>query len=240
MRRFIDLQVRFPETLEKAELLARHLRKLGFKAAALTVSTPRKPEGLQAVREVFAKYGVDAPLRLNLKPKSSAELLEALRAHRRSFEVVSVVCLGKQAARQAAKDHRVDTLMFPSKAVRLLDEAEVELARVSGVAVEFSLSMLLKLGEALPAYLAEARRNVKKALKKGVPLVFSSGASDVYGLRAPRDLAAVAETMLDLPDPVKVSTVSHVPMAILERNRGKLSSSFVELGVRLLGDESRG
>jgi ribonuclease P/MRP protein subunit RPP1 len=234
LRRFVDLQVGLPKSLEEAELLARHLKRLGFKAAALTVFTPQEVEVFQDLREVFIRQGIDILSRLNLKPKSSAELLEALRTHRKSFEIISVVCTGKQAARQAAKDHRVDTLMFPSRAIRLLDEAEAELARFSGVALEFSLSMLLELGGFLPPYLAEARRNVKKALRRGIPLVFSSGASDVYGLRAPRDLAAAAETLLELPESSGISTVSRSPMAIVERNRGKLNRSFVEPGVRLL------
>ena len=234
MRRFVDLQVRWPGSLEEAGLLASHLRKLGFKTVALTVSRLEEAEGRQTVRGVFEEKGVEALSRLNLKPETSRQLLEALRAYRRSFEIVSVVCLSKQVARQAAKDHRVDTLLFPGRAVRLLDEAEVELARSSGVAFEFSLSMLLKLEGKLPGYLAEAGRNVRRALKKGVPLVFSSGASDVYGLRAPRDLAATVEIMLGLPPGFGLLTVSRFPLEIVERNKVKLSRTFIEPGVRLV------
>ena len=240
MRKFVDLQVRLPRSLEEAELLAYHLKKLGFKVVALTVFRPQEVEAFQNLKKVFVRQGIDVLSRLNLKPRGSVELLEALRTYRKSFEIISVVCLGKQAARQAAKDHRVDTLMFPFRAVRLLDEAQAELARFSGVALEFSLSMFLGLGEVLSAYLAEARRNVKKALRRGIPLVFSSGASDVYELRAPRDLAATAETLLGLSESSGIFTVSQAPMAIVERNRGKLNRSFVEPGVRLLEEGSHG
>ena len=234
MRRFIDLQVRWPESLEEAELLASHLRKLGFKAVALTASKLEEAESRQTLKKVFEGRGVEALSRLNLKPEGSRQLLEALRACRRSFEIVSVVCLSKQVARQAAKDHRVDTLLFPGRAVRLLDEAEVELARSSGVAFEFSLSMLLNLEGRLPGYLAEAGRNVKRALRKGIRLVFSSGASNIYGLRAPRDLAATVETLLELPSGFGLLTVSKFPMEIVERNKAKLSRAFIEPGVRLV------
>lgn len=224
--------------MEKAESLALHLRRLGFKAAVLTVE---KPENVShPLREAFTKHGVKTFLRLNLKPKGVEELLEALRRYRRSFEVVSVVCKGKEVARQAAKDHRVDSLIFPYPFIRLLDEAEVQLARVSGAAVEFSLSMLLGLGENLAAYLALARRGVKRALKKRIPIVLSSGASNLYGLRAPRDLAAAAEILLQIPGGEALSAVSKTPHSILERNKMKLSGGFIEPGVRLLKAEGHG
>ncbi|MHC1586382.1 MAG: RNase P subunit p30 family protein [Candidatus Hecatellaceae archaeon] len=235
VRRFIDLQVRLPKALGEAEELARHLRKLGFKAVALTVLSPREAEDFSEVEKVFERFGLDAALRLNLTPQNPRRLLEELRRLRGRFEIIGVWCEEKQVARQAAKDHRVDCLLFPPRQLKLFDEAEAELASHSEAALELPLSVLLGLPlERWPAYLAEASRAVKTALDYEIPVVCSSGALNLYELRAPRDLAALAETLYGLPKGQGLKAVSTHPSAILQRNRSKLSSNFVEVGVRVV------
>ena len=232
---FVDLQVAFPESLEKAESLAFHLRKLGFKAVALTVQNGGKPENLEEVKEVFSRHRVEAALRVNLSPETSGRLLKDLRRLRGLFEIIGVICCNKQVARQAAKDHRVDLLLFPPGKLRLFDRAEVELASGSEAALELPLSSLLDVsGRQRLTYFWEAARASRLALERNIPVVLTSGAKDLYGLRAPRDLAAVGEAVYGLPSQAALASVSKVPWRILERNREKLSQDFVEVGVRLV------
>ena len=242
MRRFVDLQVKYPSTTFKAEELASNLRRLGFKIVGLTfTSPPQKAENLKDVKEIFNRFKVETAFRLNLKPGNPRELLSQLTANRRRFEVVSVICENRQVARQAAKDHRVDTLVFPIGKLRLFDRAEVELASSTGAALEFTLSHILSLKDrSLARFLADARAAVNLALKKGIPIVLSSGAEDVYGLRAPRDLAALAQALLGVSQEQSMSAVSTVPESIVRRSREKLSSSFIEVGVRLVGEAKDG
>jgi ribonuclease P/MRP protein subunit RPP1 len=238
LRKFIDFQVKYPSSTLEAESLALNLRKLGFKLVALTLTNPEK---LKDLKEIFSRFRVETVNRLNLKPENPRELLNQLTSYRRKFEVISVICENRQVARQAAKDHRVDTLIFPAGKIKLFDRAEVELASITGVALEFTLSQILSLkNKVFTRFLAEARVSAKLAVKKGIPIVFSSGAEDVYGLRAPRDLAALTQVLLGISQEKAMAAVSIIPEKIVEKNREKLSSSFIEAGVKLIGEERDG
>ena len=62
----------------------------------------------------------------------------------------------------------------------------------------------------------------------------SSWASSPYGLRAPRDMAALL-MLVGLDPSEALKAVSKTPMEIVERNREKLSPSYVMPGVRVVG-----
>jgi RNase P/RNase MRP subunit p30 len=72
------------------------------------------------------------------------------------------------------------------------------------------------------------------AIKLDVPIVVSSGATDRYGLRTPRDLASLL-TLVEMDSDLTLQAVSEIPVRIVERNRAKLQSSFVSPGVRIMG-----
>jgi RNase P/RNase MRP subunit p30 len=66
-----------------------------------------------------------------------------------------------------------------------------------------------------------------------VPMVTSSGASSRFLIRTPRDLAALA-SVFDLDRTSALEAVSKNPVAIVKRNRHKLSAEFVAPGVRVV------
>jgi ribonuclease P/MRP protein subunit RPP1 len=147
-----------------------------------------------------------------------------------------VICENKEVARQAAKDHRVDLLSFPSIDFRrnYFDRAEAELASNSSAALEFDIKPLLALrGPSRVRLLSCLRREVAVALEFRVPIVVSSGANEECLLRKPREMAVLAE-LTGLSETQALDAVSTNPEAIVKRNRAKLCAGYVAPGIRVL------
>jgi RNase P/RNase MRP subunit p30 len=145
-----------------------------------------------------------------------------------------VTCNTKNIARDAARDTRVDIIRFPTDNRRRtvwMDRQQATLAAEYGCHYEIETAELLAQD---PAVLSETlrilRRELKNANKNDVPIILSSGAPDIYGLRAPRDMASLME-LLDVDEVEALDMVSANPWAIVEGNRDKLSGRSVLPGV---------
>jgi len=237
MRRFIDLHLRQPaDGADDLELMLRFSVELGYSGVAVA-SDRALPEGLG---RLCRDLGLDLIGRIDLRPRSAAELTASLRRVRRRFEVVAVDCRSKAVARQAAKDHRVDLLNFStSPSTRRgvwFDRQEAVLASGANCAYEFNASDLLGLGPAAGArLLAIIRREVENARRHGVPVVVSSGADARLLMREPRGMAALLD-LVEVDEEEGLDMVSSIPWEIVEGNRGKLSSGFVAPGVKVVED----
>ena len=224
--------------IEQARRMIAKASDLGYRLIAIPVppSTSLVEKYVQQLRGICQENSVDFASRLNLKPKTPKELLQLLRKFRRKFEVIAVMCDSKAVARQAAKDHRVDLLNFPSPDPhrRFFDEAEAELASNSQASLEIEIRPLLTLkGPARIRLLSTLRKEAAIAKKFQVPIVVSSGATSELLLRKPLEMAALA-TLFDLNKPSALDAVSKNPLAIVKRNREKLGPRFVAPGIRLI------
>lgn len=237
MKRFADLHLQ--PSLDKGEQVEKIVSKasdLGFGLVGVSLSPKVKHETMRFLWGTCRSYGVDVATRIDLTPKSSSELLKRLRQFRREFELLSVNCFSKSVARQAAKDHRVDLLAFPSSdpRERFFDYAEARLASQGVAALEIDGGLFLRsAGFFRVRLLSCLRREVAIAEKLGVPVVISSGAVDFFQLRGPHDFASLA-TLFGMDSVSALNAVSVAPLAIVERNRGKLDSSYVARGIRVV------
>lgn len=232
MRRFVDLHLRPPDETARIKAMLELAAKLGFKGVGLVLegSDPRH------LQDLASEIGVDLVSRCNLTPRNANELTAALRRLRRRFEVVAVECRNKKVARQAAKDHRVDILNFPSslsmRGRNRFDRQEASLASGANCSYEINVSDLLETKEESRSRLfALMRTEIENAKRFDVPIVVSSGASSSLQMRDPRGLAAVA-TLTGLLMEEGLDTASMVPWGIVEENRKKLDPGFVSPGVR--------
>jgi len=213
------------------------------KAAALgygliTVPFPSETRGNEAakLKAVCNEAKIDFASRIDLRPRTQNELIHQLRRLRRKFEVICVACENKQVARQAAKDRRVDLLNFPLLDFRrrFFDRAEAGLAGNSLAALEIDVKPLLVLeGPARIRFLSSLRREAAIAKDFHVPIVVSSGISEERLLRKPREMAALT-FLFGLDEASALKTVSQNPVAIVKRNREKLSAKFVAPGIRVI------
>jgi len=212
--------------------------EMGFSVVGVLFPPGVGEDIVRRVSQVFSDEGLDVVSRTHVEARGRGDLLQSLRRVRRRFEVVSVGCLTRQAARVAARDRRVDLLRFPSDLKQRsrvwFDRAEASLASSSNAAYELCMDQLMGLGvRELSSMLRILSAEVRNAVKVGVPVVASSWASDKYGLRPPRDMASVLVAVgMEVSDALRA--VSKNPMEIVERNREKLSPSYVMPGVRVV------
>ena len=221
---------------DKISRLVGKAAMLGYRLIAIAFQANSREEEIQKVRSLCQESGIDLASRVDLKPKTPKELVGYLRRVRRKFELVAVVCESKNIARQAAKDHRVDLLNFPSHdpRKRFFDIAEAELASNASAALEIDAKPILTLeGPARIRLLSSLRREAALAKDFRVPIVVSSGASNELLIRKPRELASLAQ-LFDLDIASAIDAVSRNPTAIVRRNRDKLSPNFVAPGIRIV------
>jgi len=234
---FADLHLRLNmKDSASASRVINKTAKLGYRLIAVPVTPETSQDETAKLQSICDEAKVDLATRIDIKPRTQNELTYQLRRLRRKFEVICVTCENKEVARQAAKDHRVDLLNFPSTDFRrrFFDRAEAELAHKSTAALEIDVKPLLVLeGPARVRLLSSLRREIAIAREFHVPIVVSSGVSAEMQLKRPRELAALA-FLFGLDEISALEAVSQNPIAIIKRNREKLNHGFVAPGIRIV------
>jgi RNase P/RNase MRP subunit p30 len=230
MREFTDLRVRKSVDPMEFERMILAAKEMGYRHLGIVY------DGDRVTDESF--LGMDVISRVELSPLSPGELLSSLRRVRDRFEVVAVNCSNKLVARQAAKDHRVDILMFPGdlseRRAVWFDEQEVTLATRIGCSFEVSAIELIRAGSArMPQLITRLKKETASARRHDIPIIVSSGAAATIELREPRALSAILD-LLDIEEEAALDMVSINPLHIVERNREKLKLGYTEPGVRRL------
>jgi ribonuclease P/MRP protein subunit RPP1 len=208
---------------------------LGYNLVAVPLSPWTPEHQLQQAQRICEEAAIGFASRVDLKPRTAEELLKDVRKLRRRFELVAVMCESKAVARQAAKDRRVDLLNFSQPDFRraFFDSAEAELASACLASLEVDVRPLLtQQGAARVRLLSLMRKEVQTAKEFHVPIVLSSGVSEEFLIRRPLDLAALS-FLLGLDKDAATEAVSKNPMAIVRRNREKLSPRFIAPGIRV-------
>lgn len=238
MRKFVDLHLRAPiKDLDQVERIVRKSCELGYRLVGIPLPPNITRGQINQLQHICSDANIDFVTRVNFSPKTSRELIHDLRRFRRKFEVISVTCTSKGVARQAAKDRRVDLLRFPATnpRKRFFDRAEAELASKAFSSLEIEMAPLLLLtGFSRIRLLSRLRREVAIAERLKVPVVISSGATNEYLIRGPYDYAALA-TLFDMSVSSALRALSENPVAMVERNREKLSPDYVAPGIRVVG-----
>ncbi len=237
MRRFVDLHLKPSlEDFEQVRSMINKSAELGFQMVGLSLPSKIGIDKVNQLRKICRDVGVELVTRVDLEPKGRRELLDGLYKLRRRFEVVNIHCSSKAVARQAAKDRRVDLLSFPAAKYPkvFFDRAEAELASKTLACLEIDLQPLLSLhGFNRIRLLSVLRREVAVAKRLKVPIVLSSGATEVRFLRKPQDFASFGLLFaFDLP--LALDALSNTPLEIVKRNRQKLSPDYVVSGVRVV------
>ena len=114
------------------------------------------------------------------------------------------------------------------------DRQQASLAGEGGCYFEVVASeLLIQDAKKLGYVIKQLRKEVLNAGRYDVPVVLSSGADSVHGMRDPRSLAALMN-LVGLGEEESLDLVSVNPWVLVERNRDKLSASYVSPGVRVM------
>ncbi|HUS78834.1 MAG TPA: RNase P subunit p30 family protein [Patescibacteria group bacterium] len=232
MRKFVDLHVKIGSDAPNVRPFLTTASKLGFSCICLASEN----SSIDAAREMSQEVGVDVAGRVDLTPRNANELMSALRRVRRHFEVVAVRCGSKAVARQAAKDHRVDVIYYPTelstRRKNRFDRQEAALASEASCAYEINVSDLLgREPLIIPRLISIMTDEIELARRHDVPVVVSSGSGELLAMRDPRGLAAILDLMgVEFDEALDMVSIN--PSRIVKVNRAKMSPDFVAPGIR--------
>lgn len=240
MRRFADLRL-CPSISDSdhVENMVKKSSELGYRLVGIPLSPNTPREEIGRLQKICNEAKMDLVTRVEFCPRTPSELLRDLRRLRRRFEIVAITCTSKRVARQAARDRRVDFLSFLATDLRkrFFDEAEAELASKALSCLEIEMTPLLSLkGFSRIRLLSHLRSELEIAKRFNVPVTISSGATNELFLRNPHDYAALA-TLLNMSLHSALQALSESPISIVERNREKLSPSYIAPGIRVVRKE---
>lgn len=208
---------------------------LGFSSIALADFAMKPIEDFKKLKELGRKLGVDVVSRADIYAAGVEGLKKKIVNLRRRVELIAVYCDRKDIARFAARDRRVDILIFPYEKHRnFFDQKEASIASESGVAFEVNINSILKAtGIRRVITLNLLRKNVELALRKKASIIIASGAKSIYEMRGPRELISLA-TLTGLNENQADEAISITPENIVSQNRSKLQPNYVMPGVRVL------
>ncbi|MBN1682387.1 hypothetical protein JW865_02405 [Candidatus Bathyarchaeota archaeon] len=227
MNKYIDLHLKQPIDVFEAKQMVDLAEILGYSGVALAVDNNSK------IFKIESK--IDIITRLNLSCTTQKQLLDSLNKYRKKFEIISVQSLTKEVARQAAKDHRVDILTFPRDPLLRknvwLDYRVASLAGDSTCSYEINFFDLINKKILANSVLNIIKKEVLNAKKRKIPIILASGASEALEMREPKALTSILN-LIDVSEEEAKKMITINPANIIKLNRMKLSSKFVQPGVR--------
>jgi RNase P/RNase MRP subunit p30 len=154
----------------------------------------------------------------------------------RQRSALVVVQLGKtQVSNWAAEDNRVDILALSNLSKEnSLKLSTAKLAAQSGTALEIPVSPLLATaGLERSKIIKRYRECIQTALKSGMQLVLTSGASKPILMRSPDALRYIGE-VLGMESAYLRNAVKDFPKALLGKNERSLSADSIARGVEIV------
>lgn len=204
LRGYIDLWLRdFDEEMYKT------LVNLGFKAVAVEdyyTATKRLPELIVIRKKIISA-------------ESRKELRDKLRGIKSENIIVSVRPLGVEAARMAAHDRRVDTIIMDDETLYYIDKAQLNLMKDFNKPLEICVTKLLCFS---PKKKAMIYRRINFAIRRKIHLVLVSCASSWNHVLTPISLVYFFSLFANIPLRKVLEAITSTPHAILARNGVKI------------------
>lgn len=163
-----------------------------------------------------------------LEASDWGELKKKIKQNRDKADVLVFKGGNVELNRKAAGDTRVDVLLHPEKGRKDsgIDHVIAEKAANNKVAIGFDLKQLMKKGKQQTHALSAWRKNLSLCEKYDTPYIITSGAKEKFGLRAPRELAAIIESLGFKGN----RAVSEYPENILQGSESVNEEGFVRPG----------
>jgi ribonuclease P/MRP protein subunit RPP1 len=197
---FIDLWVKGIN-----EKIIDYLIKLGYKAVAIEElsSKVKRFNELIAVNKVV------------VEAETKKELRRKLQGIKTRAIIVSVKPFGIEAARMAAHDGRVDTIIIDKDTLYYIDRQQINMMKHYVKPLELPLNNYLGIDDKLRAMIY---RRINLYLRKKMPLLISSGASYWYELLVPRSAVIMLKILFGISVRNGLLFMSNYPLEILVAN----------------------
>lgn len=196
MSRYFDLHIQFEDDdVRSLTALAEVAGRYGYSGAVIMRHVdadapyrPDKADNVQINHDFRFFYGVE------IVAHNISELKAMIKKYRSGVDVIAVHGGDEKINRAALEKPGVDMLAHPEKGPSNgLNHVLARLATKNNIVIEFSINTLINSrgGERSRA-LAHMEDNLRLSRKYKSPVVLTSNARSIYGLRAPREMIALA------------------------------------------------
>jgi ribonuclease P/MRP protein subunit RPP1 len=210
MTAFYDLNVHaLPECADSPRRLWLKAKQFGYSGIAIA-------NHLDFFEQFSREEGI--LLGVEIKANNEVDLQVKIATYRPKVDVLLVHASTEEINRAALGDSRVDILAHPEQAKEGINHVLAKIASENQVALEFNLNSLIHArGGARSRILYCMKKNLKLARKFKTPIVLTSGARSHYDLRAPREMAALAQ-LFGMSKVEALQSLSRVPERILKKS----------------------
>ena len=240
--RYYDLHVTYEDSEHKLKIA----EKLEWNGICLVedFSNFEKFENLLTDAE---KLRQDSSLEIligaSIGPESPRELRKLSRNALKYADIILVDGGDTEINRMASECWEVDILSHPERNREKdfmrqrnsgINDVIAKLMAEKCIAIEFNFNEILNSrGMFRSRVIGRMRQNVRLARKYNAPMILTTGATDRYGMRSPRDLVAIGKT-LGMTDKEAKSSVSTDAMRIVQKSRDRKNPDILMKGLRVV------
>lgn len=233
-RKFVDFSIK-PKNIFEAEKMIEKAAFLNYKYIGIVLNKEINKENFSKIREYSLKNGIDAFTKIEIEAYNKKEILNFLRKNRREFEIISIICKTKEAALLASRDGRVDTYIISLKNDLIIDKG---VASISKNIIEIQAKEIINHGKDLFKIIKNLMKILEISKNYSIPLIFSSGAENIYEQRSPIILKSFL-TSFEYSEEEALKCISDNPLNKLMENRLKLSNKIIISGVRIIKEKNK-
>ncbi|MFO7872263.1 MAG: RNase P subunit p30 family protein [Candidatus Undinarchaeales archaeon] len=205
------------------------LANLGVKGLGIVFKNNFNKSRYEKAKEKFEKEysNIDLISAVEITKKTKGKIKTQLDKVRNQVDIVFVSSRDDRAMRAAPEMKGVDIISHA-----FVDQSAARDCADNNIALEINLKDILSTyGMKRANLISKIKFDLRMARKYNTPLIFTSGASDMYGMRSPKQLVAFAESIGFKPDEAK-KAVLKTPKKIVERNRKRKGRKSVGKGVK--------
>jgi len=233
-RKFVDFSIK-PKNILEAEKMIEKAAFLNYKYIGIVLNKEINKENFSKIKEFSLKNGIDSFTKVEIEAYNKREILNFLRKNRRKFEIISIICKTKEAALLASRDGRVDTYIISLKNDLVIDKG---VASVSKNIIEIQAKEIINYKENLSKIIKNLMKILEISKSYNIPLIFSSGAENIYEQRSPIVLKSFL-TSFEYPEEEALKCISDIPLNKLIENRLKLSNIIIMPGVKVVKNKKK-
>jgi len=232
----IDKTVDINHIFEEDEI--KLLKDMGWnRSIAVQYHNEYDKEKFDKAKEYGEKHSLEIYCGIKIKTNSSKDLTKAIKRFRNKADVLLVEGGIVKINRKALESHEVDILSTPelNRNDNGIDHILARLGSTHRVAIELNLNSLLEKKYYERARLLWSfRRNIFLARKYDTPVVISSGAKDIYGIKSPNDLRSFLNTLID---PIYSKKIMETTNKILDYRIYLKKNNVVRYGIEIVKEE---
>ncbi len=200
-----------PNTVDQGINIIRLLIRMGYNIICIESSNDIFLE----LKKQAEKQNIQLLKRITVTSATDSEGKNKLRGIRTKYHIVSFNPIGLSAARLAARDTRIDTILFTLHSCSYIDKTQLRMMVKNNKTLEIPLKEVVNNIHNYK-FISKLKKTLKVAEKLDLNIVVSSASETVFELWHPIHKISILR-LLGLSKAKSLSTVINIPYALISK-----------------------